>query len=174
MKLRRVVTGHIDGRSTFVGDELLHPLRWTGQPGSEFHDVWGEDHAPQLPISCPAPRPMSFIPPVGGYRFVVHRIPPSIAAKITGFSEGTTPSLEDVLPGIGQYLEPDEPGMHATPSVDMAIVLEGELVLELDGGSERTLYAGDTVVQCGTRHRWHNRGGQDALVVFFLVGASTT
>jgi hypothetical protein len=54
-------------------------------------------------------------------------------------------------------MEPENSGMHTTNSVDVGIVLGGEIVLELDDGVEVMLRTGDMVVQIGTRHRWHNR-----------------
>jgi len=64
--------------------------------------------------------------------------------------------------------------MHATDTIDFEVVLEGTVVLELDDGSERTLHAGDTVVQNGTRHRWKNPGNTPARMALFICGASHT
>lgn len=47
--------------------------------------------------------------------------------------------------------------MHRTESVDYGIVLEGELWLVLDGGSEKRLAPGDVVIQRGTDHAVENR-----------------
>jgi quercetin dioxygenase-like cupin family protein len=69
------------------------------------------------------------------------------------------------------YMEPDDPGMHTTDTVDFEVVLEGEVTLELDDGATVTLRAGDTVVQNGTRHRWSNRGDAPARLAVFIVGA---
>ena len=63
--------------------------------------------------------------------------------------------------------------MHRTQSVDYGIVVEGEMVLVLDD-SETTLRRGDVVVQRGTSHRWENRSGQVARMVFVLVDAAFT
>jgi hypothetical protein len=57
--------------------------------------------------------------------------------------------------------------------VDYGIVLSGEMVLVLDD-SERVLRAGDVVVQRGTDHRWENRSGQTARMVFILVDGAFT
>ena len=59
-------------------------------------------------------------------------------------------------------MDPSDPGMHATDTIDFEVVLEGTVVLELDDGAEVTLHAGDTVVQNGTRHRWKNPGDTPA------------
>lgn len=41
----------------------------------------------------------------------------------------------------------------------------------LDDGETVRLRAGDTLVQNGTRHAWHNRGTEPCVVVACLVGA---
>ena len=50
--------------------------------------------------------------------------------------------------------------MHTTDTIDFEYVLSGEIALELDDGAEVVLHPGDTVVQNGTRHRWHNRSSE--------------
>ncbi len=49
-------------------------------------------------------------------------------------------------------------GFHTTATVDLVMVLEGEIALELDDG-EVLLGPGDCVVQRATRHAWRNRSG---------------
>jgi quercetin dioxygenase-like cupin family protein len=67
-----------------------------------------------------------------------------------------------------------EPGVtprrHRTDSVDYAVVISGEIDMELDGQTV-SLKAGDTLVQRGTVHNWVNRGKEPALVAFVLVHA---
>jgi quercetin dioxygenase-like cupin family protein len=63
--------------------------------------------------------------------------------------------------------------MHRTRTVDYGIVIEGEMVLVLDD-SETVLRAGDVVVQRGTDHRWENRSGAVARMVFVLVDGAFT
>jgi quercetin dioxygenase-like cupin family protein len=50
-------------------------------------------------------------------------------------------------------------------------VLSGELWLELDDGQEVHLQPGDTVIQNGTRHAWHNRSDQTTTILTAIVGA---
>ena len=57
---------------------------------------------------------------------------------------------------------------HRTQSVDYGIVLDGEVVLVLDG-TETVLRAGDVVVQRGTSHRWENRTERAARMAFVLI-----
>jgi hypothetical protein len=48
--------------------------------------------------------------------------------------------------------------MHTSATVDFAVVLAREVVLELDDGPTVMLRPGDTVVRNGVRHRWSNPG----------------
>jgi quercetin dioxygenase-like cupin family protein len=61
--------------------------------------------------------------------------------------------------------------MHATPTVDYAVVLEGEIWLEVDDHQTVHVRRGDVVIQNGTRHGWRNKGSQSATMLFVLHGA---
>lgn len=61
--------------------------------------------------------------------------------------------------------------MHATPTVDYGIVLQGETLLELDDGHRTRLSAGDIVIQNGIRHTWRNHSGRPVTMAFVLIGA---
>ena len=60
--------------------------------------------------------------------------------------------------------------MHVTQTVDYAILLDGELWLELDDGETVHLSAGDVVVQQATRHGWRNQGEHPATIAFVMLG----
>lgn len=62
------------------------------------------------------------------------------------------------------------PAMHATDSVDFAIVLEGEMVALMDEG-ETVMNVGDVLIQRGTNHAWANRSGARARIAFVLIDA---
>ncbi len=55
--------------------------------------------------------------------------------------------------------DPDEPGMHATDTLDFMVVVEGRIALGLDDG-EHELGPGDVVIQRGNRHRWRVLGDE--------------
>ena len=62
--------------------------------------------------------------------------------------------------------------MHTTDTVDLDLVLSGEMDLELDDGAEVHLRPGDSVVQNGTRHAWRNRDASEPCTMLsILVGA---
>jgi quercetin dioxygenase-like cupin family protein len=68
-------------------------------------------------------------------------------------------------------MEPAEPGMHTTATIDFEVLLSGSVTLELDDGAKVDLRPGDTVVQNGTRHRWSNAGTEPAVLAVFICGA---
>ena len=173
MNVRRVVTGHdAAGRAVFASDEEVPPLTMALMPGSEFHRLWGADVAPTFPDDgSPTPQP-TYFPPVGGYRFGLFTLPPAgtQVPDDVDVTAGLT-EIEEKLPGMMAHVEVDDPGMHTTDTIDFEVVLSGEVVLELDDGVEKVLRPGDTVVQNGTRHRWHNRGASPAVLAVFITGA---
>jgi mannose-6-phosphate isomerase-like protein (cupin superfamily) len=174
MDARRVVTGHdADGKAVFVSDEMVAPVTVALLPGVEFHQLWGADETPSFPDEGSRPDTTRYFPPVGGVRFGFFTIPPDggqgappdldIAAALAEFDEK--------LPGMAEYLEPNEPGMHTTATIDFGVVLSGTVTLELDDGAKVTLAPGDTYVQNGTRHRWSNTGTVPAVLAVAIAGA---
>src|SRR4051794_5340014 len=161
MDVRRVVTGHDGaGKAVFVSDEAVAPVTLALLPGSEFHQMWGADETVSFPDDGSRPSARTYFPPVDGFRFGLFTIPPDGGA-------GAPPDLDfdaaiaefdQKLPGMAEYLEPAEPGMHTTATVDYGVVVSGQATLELDDGAQLVLNPGDTYVQNGTRHRWSNTG----------------
>jgi len=175
MDVRRVVTGHdASGKSVFVSDETVGPRLPAMMPSAEFHMLWGGDKTPQFPDDGSMPDWHTYFPPIGGFRFGMFTVPPGVASAEQGFmtAEEALADMEAKLPGLVRYLDPSDPGMHTTDTIDFEVVLEGSIVLELDDGSEVTLNPGDTVVQNGTRHRWKNHGDKPARLALFICGAS--
>jgi mannose-6-phosphate isomerase-like protein (cupin superfamily) len=166
MNVRRVVTGHdTSGKSVFVSDEVV-----AAAPATGFHRLWGGDETPQFPDDGAMPEHRTYFPPIGGFRFGMFAIPPEAVA-----GSGMDPARTDIeieAPGLLRYMDPSDPGMHTTDTIDFEVVLEGTVVLELDDGAEVTLNPGDTVVQNGTRHRWRNGGDSTARIAVFMCGAS--
>lgn len=172
MGTRRVVTGHAeDGTSIVVSDEVLEPVRSAELAGAGMSYLWGADKMPRHPGDGSQPDWSGHFPPAGGVRFLVFSMPPAGEPVWSGMRPGAElPDAHQKFPGLVDAFDGQDPGMHTTDSTDFAIVLAGEVVLELDEGTERTLSAGDTVVQNGTRHRWANRGAEPAQIAFVLVG----
>ncbi|WDI31679.1 cupin domain-containing protein [Hyphococcus flavus] len=60
------------------------------------------------------------------------------------------------------------PMMHKTESMDVIILIKGEVELLLDDG-EVSLKPGDVVIQRATNHAWVNHGQETALLVAVLI-----
>jgi len=170
---RRVVTGHdAAGAAIVASDAALEPQTSPGLPGVEMLYLWGADAPVAYPDSGEQPAWRDHFPPVGGFRFVTFSLPP--AGHPVPDDAGSAEALAHanaVFPGLLDTFADDDPGMHRSDTTDVAIVLSGEVVLELPGGEERTLRAGDTIVQNGTSHRWSNRSAERVELLFVLIGA---
>ena len=68
-------------------------------------------------------------------------------------------------------MEPDNPGMHTSDTVDFVYIISGEIWLELDDGAEVRVGAGDCVVQNGTRHAWRNKSAEPCIAAAALIAA---
>jgi mannose-6-phosphate isomerase-like protein (cupin superfamily) len=173
MDVRRVVTGHDEkGKAVFTGDTMVSPIRPSLLPGVEFHRLWGSDGPVTYPDAGREPEAVAYFPPVGGFRFGFFTLPPGTDASSESVDvERGMAELQELLPGLIDVMELDEPGMHTTDTTDFEVVLSGRVVLELDDGAEVTLGPGDTVVQNGTRHRWRNPHPDPVVIAVFIVGA---
>ncbi|KAI1843865.1 hypothetical protein JX265_003761 [Neoarthrinium moseri] len=141
---RVVVTTHReDGTSVFMSDKALEPFAPLGPAGSSFVVF---DARSAVPISNQQPSlDLSLsIPrcPPNGVLFSIANFPPDVRVP-----------------------------MHRTLSLDYCIVLSGEIVLELDGGEEKTVKAGEFIVQGGVNHKWANRTDEVCRIAFVMVGA---
>jgi quercetin dioxygenase-like cupin family protein len=142
LKIRRVVTGHdASGRAVVKIDEIAKNVS-SRRPGASSVVIWSTDSFP-----------------------VVNEGDDDLGQRVTGttLENGTVFRVVRYEPGVA-------PRRHRTDSVDYAVVISGEIDMELDGQTI-TLRAGDVLVQRGTIHNWVNRGNDVAVVAFVLVAA---
>jgi hypothetical protein len=136
--------------------------------------LWATASEPQIGgrYTDPVASVRTMIPVLGATHFVVVTFPPDSVFKSPSFSpEAAAEEDRRAAPGLAERTEPDCPGMHTTDTVDYAIVLEGEIWLELDEGRVQHCRKNDIVIQNGTRHAWRNRGTSAVTVAFVLIGA---
>jgi uncharacterized cupin superfamily protein len=76
-------------------------------------------------------------------------------------TDGTIFRVVEYQPGVA-------PRMHRTETIDYAVVISGEIDMQLDIGNVR-LRAGDVLVQQATLHDWINRGTVPCRIAFVLV-----
>jgi hypothetical protein len=179
MHIRRVVTGHDNsGRSMLVSDGAPpRTVAFQSIPGHAFAQVWSTAPSPILPAASgdPTVGHSKLLPPVGGTSLLIVTFPPDSTMSASGFDPlAAGEECAARMPDLAQTFEPDCPGMHATDTIDYALVLSGEVWLEVDDGNETVLRPMDVAVQQGTRHAWRNKSDAPATVAFFMVGASRT
>ncbi|MGO4581483.1 cupin domain-containing protein [Cupriavidus sp. 2TAF22] len=175
MSIRRIVTSrNQDGKSIFASEDagsrtvefkhvagLSAALLWETPPGATL--VGCEDRAAAA---------RSWVPSAGGSTLMLITFPPDATMMSPGFDPVAAGcEYMELLPGLAETFEPQSPGMHTTDSIDYAVLLEGELHLELDDGETKKLAFHDVVIQNGTRHGWRNKSDKPATMLFVLVGA---
>lgn len=162
--VRRVVTGHRDGRAVVLFDSAAPNQKLRQASGVVSTLLWVTDETPAnvSDRTDRASREIGVPPPPRGSIFRVVDFPP----------ESGTRSRDAVLKemGVADHGGARHPGMHRTRSVDYAVVLEGEIDMLLDD-AEVHLRAGDVVVQQGTNHGWANRGTRSCRIAFVLIDA---
>jgi quercetin dioxygenase-like cupin family protein len=144
ISVRRVVTGHdARGRAIVQIDEIVkHPAE--GRRGAFVHPVWTTEG---FPVDNDGEADAA-------QRKVATTLPNGTIFRVIEFAPGVVPRN------------------HRTDSIDYAVVLSGEIDMELDDTSVH-LQAGDVLVQRGTIHNWVNRGTQSCVISFVLIAAKS-
>jgi mannose-6-phosphate isomerase-like protein (cupin superfamily) len=142
LRFRRVVTGHdASGRAVVEIDEVATNLV-PSRPGATACVVWTTEGFP-----------------------VDNTGKEDAGLRKTGttLDNGTVFRILELAPGVS-------PRNHRTDSIDYAVVMSGEVDMELDDASVH-LKAGDVLVQRGTIHNWVNRGTEPCVIAFVLIAA---
>ncbi|MCC2626297.1 MAG: Cupin domain protein [Burkholderiales bacterium] len=163
--LRRIVTSiDKDGKAFFESDDTP-PVTFTMEgewPGFNNVELWKtKSGAPSIHDEHHKDETYDFNITPGTVRFCTMRLPP--LKKLLAHQSS-----------LGREVDIKNFGMHRTDTIDYLVLLEGEATLILDNGEEKTLKPGDTVVQKGNVHAWHNRGEIDCVMVCVMIGALST
>jgi quercetin dioxygenase-like cupin family protein len=144
INVRRVVTGHDDqGRAKVLIDETVKNVA-SQRPGALYSVIWSSEG---FPVNNDGDADPS-------------------GKKIgTTILDGTVFRIVSFGPGVA-------PRNHRTDSIDYAVVMSGEIDMELDVGKVH-LKAGDVLVQRGTIHNWVNTGSEPCVIAFTLVSAKS-
>jgi quercetin dioxygenase-like cupin family protein len=142
LQLRRIVTGHDEsGRAVVKIDEISKNLV-SARPGSTACVVWTTESFP--------------VDNTG-------EADEGLRKTGTTLSNGTVFRVVEFAPGVASRV-------HRTDSIDYAVVISGEIDMELDNSIVH-LKAGDVLVQRGTIHNWVNRGNTPCVIAFVLIDA---
>lgn len=142
LQVRRVVTGHdANGRAIVQIDEVATELV-SNRPGATATVAWTSEG---FPVNNEGTDDE-------GRRPVATTLP-----------SGTVFRVLELAPGV-------TPRRHRTDSIDYAVVMSGEIDMELDDTVVH-LRAGDVLVQRGTIHNWVNHGSEPCVIAFVLIDA---
>ena len=142
LQFRRVVTGHdASGRAIVEIDEVAKNLV-SSRPGATACVVWTTEGFP-----------------------VDNTGKEDAGQRKTGttLDNGTVFRILELAPGV-------TPRNHRTDSIDYAVVMSGEVDMELDHTTVH-LKAGDVLVQRGTIHNWVNHATEPCVIAFVLIAA---
>lgn len=164
---RRVVSGFDEqGKSTIVDDGLT-PTRLAG-PGFTVMDLWRVDHLPTTVDAADASGPLPVIdPPPGGLVVRIASLPPDSEIDAADYAASL-----DAFGGADAHDggATDQGVWHSTDTVDVVILLSGELYAVTET-AETLLRPGDSFVTRGINHIWSNRTDQPAVIVAVMMGA---
>ena len=148
--VRKVIMGHDANGKTIVVSDAPATTHGPAESGISVYDLWETFEAP-TPIppieDDPSDRPLDFRMPDTGIRVRIAEMAPA-----------------------GER----EPFMHRTESIEVVLVLRGEMTMLIDDGEEVVLRAGDTLIQRATNHAWVNRGPENCRVMFIMIGGKLT
>lgn len=151
--IRRIITAQRpDGSNVVAVDEIVEPLVHPTN-GQAVWPIYGRDEVTTLPHDAPKDYPLTFFPSTStGFRMHVVEFAPRSGS--TREPSGTFPTR-----GLaeGRHVDPDEFGMHWTDTIDLVVVMTGEIGLVHDDGHEIVLEPGTIVVQNGAMHAWRRR-----------------
>jgi len=142
LQIRRIVTGHDrDGRAVVEIDEIARNVT-SRRSAHASCVIWSTGSFPSDNAATED----------GGLRAVASTDPGGTVFRIVEFAPGVAPRN------------------HRTESIDYAVVMAGEIDMEIDGASVH-LKAGDVLVQRGTIHNWINPGSAPCVIAFVLIAA---
>jgi quercetin dioxygenase-like cupin family protein len=156
---RRVVTGFApDGTATFLSD---------GEPPDTVASPMGHGLSELLWLRAPAAAATDGGEPPAGARgmFPSRGAATGRLIRFPGYPEGT--AVDDTWLRVPDE-DPALPGWHRSETLDLMVIIEGDLILGLDDG-EYPLGAGAAVIQRGTMHRWRVVGEQPCTFLSVLI-----
>ena len=128
-QVRRVVTGHdANGKAIVKIDEIVTNIM-TGRLGAQAHAIWTTE---KFPVDNDGQDDNALR---------------KVGTTLTG---GTIFRVVEFSPGVASR-------NHRTDSIDYAVVIKGEIDMDIDGAMVH-LKAGNVMVQRGTIHNWINNG----------------
>ena len=143
MKVRRVVTGHDENGKAVVRIDDRGAHAKSNRPNMTAQVIWTTD---DLPVNFAEDGEDK------GAREIGTTVQNGSVFRVIEFAPGVTPRN------------------HRTDSIDYAVVVSGEIDMEMDDTVVH-LRAGDVLVQRGTIHNWMNQGTEPCVIAFVLISS---
>mgnify|MGYP000203419088 CR=1 FL=1 len=144
LRVRRVVTGHDDNGKAVVRIDDVDANQRSGRANQVAQVVWTTE---DLPVDFAEDGEDK------GARQIGTTIPGGSVFRVVSFGPGVAPRN------------------HRTDSIDYAVVMQGEIDMEMDDTVVH-LKAGDVLVQRGTVHNWVNNGTEPCVIAFTLIAST--
>jgi quercetin dioxygenase-like cupin family protein len=141
---RRVVTGHDGNGKAVVRIDDVGANKRSGRENMVAQVIWTTD---DLPVDFAEDGEDK------GARQIGTTIPGGSVFRVVQFDPGVAPRN------------------HRTDSIDYAVVMSGEIDMEMDDTVVH-LKAGDVLVQRGTIHNWVNNGSEPCVIAFTLIAST--
>ena len=144
LNIRRVITGHDASGKAVVRIDDVGANKKSGRANQMAQVIWTTG---DLPVDFAEDGEDK-----GGRQ---------IGTTITG---GSVFRVVEFSPGVAAR-------NHRTDSIDYAVVMSGEIDMEMDDTFVH-LKAGDVLVQRGTIHNWVNNGTEPCVIAFSLIAST--
>lgn len=170
--VRRIVCIDENEKSHAISDAPVTDVRTDlARPGYASTRIWVTDRTPAriAGITDTLHLPHTLEPPAGGSVCRIVTFPPDATYKGKVGARDVQAFFASMgSPAASTYAaNAPHPYMQKTRTLDLCLVLAGEITLVLDT-QEVHLKAGDTVVQRGTNHAWSNRSSTPCTIAFSM------
>ncbi|KAL7801475.1 hypothetical protein V8C43DRAFT_136442 [Trichoderma afarasin] len=145
--IRRVITTHDKDGNAIISEEIPETLEGIEVPGTVIYLGYSLNQSPGL---------LNNDQDLKEYK---DRLPHNVGMSIP---RGTVLRMSDFQPG-------QSVPMHRSKTIDLGVIIEGEVELIMGSGESTVLKRGDIIVQRGTIHGWKNNSTTEVARGFFVL-----
>ncbi|KKO97743.1 hypothetical protein THAR02_10150 [Trichoderma harzianum] len=145
--IRRVITTHDKDGNAIISEEIPQTLEGIGVSGTVIYLGYALN---QFPAALNNEQDL---------KVYKDRLPHNVGMSIP---RGTVLRMSDFQPG-------QSVPMHRSKTIDLGVIIEGEVELIMGSGERTVLKRGDIIVQRGTIHGWKNNSATEVARGFFVL-----
>jgi hypothetical protein len=171
MKMRRIVSAESKAGVVMQVSDILDT-----ETADRVTNIWGFDKIPELPLTPEQVlgeyKRLGIFGPKDSVRVDLQVVPPE---KAGATDLGSLMAKIDFGTGGGMTQGEHGGAMHRTDTIDLAVVLKGEVDIAYPGEDGQvhatTAKEGDFFVQNGAFHEFRNRSSDPCVILMFVFGA---